>query len=265
MKLKAVALSPLLAIAVATLVEAQTQTPAPLIQVVRRVVKPERRQEWQEITKKFSEAHKKGGGAFRHVWRGRADNIYLYMVVTPIENYAQLDSPDAGRRGMSRDERLQLAEQRRECTQSVEMTIREPIPELTVPVTSDQPPKYMATLTTNVPPGMVTQYIEQMKELATAFKKAGIPAYGVYRTRWGGPRTTFVSWFTFSNMADLDSPDLLLRGMSEDARAKWREKLGPIVESSEWNIWTYYPKVEFSGRRLKTFLSRELEWPEPDS
>ena len=104
LRFKTTGLVALLGVAALTFA-AQAQTPSPLIQIIRVEVKPDRQAEWRGITKQFSEAHKKGGGTFRHVWRSRVGNIFEYAIVTPMENYAQLDSPNAARRGMSEAER----------------------------------------------------------------------------------------------------------------------------------------------------------------
>jgi len=239
----------LLAVAALTLA-AQAQTPPPLIQIARVVMKPDRLAECREITKRFSEAHEKGGGAFRHVWRSRLGNPNEYAIVTPMDSYAQLDSPGPARRGMSEAERARLVARRRQCTESVEITYRRPIPELTIPWSGDQPPKMIATRTSKVRPGMANQYIEHRKEQVAAFKKAGMPAYGVHRIMWGGSRTTFVSWRALDKMAELDSDDWMAKSMSQEDRAKWTEKvLTMVAEPSELNIWVYEPELSFQAKQ----------------
>ena len=88
---------------------ARAQDPPPLLSVVRVKVKPDRLDEWREITKRYSEARRKRGGGFRHVWRSRLGNLYEYVIVTPMQNYAERDSPGALRRGMSEGETASLA------------------------------------------------------------------------------------------------------------------------------------------------------------
>ena len=46
-------------------------------------------------------------------------------------------------------------------------------------------------------------------------------------------------------MAELDDPGWLSKSMSEDARSKWLEKLRPLVEHSEWQIWTYQSELSY--------------------
>ena len=227
---------------------AKAQTPSPLVQVARVVMKTDRVAECREVTKRFSEAHKKGGGAFRHVWRNAVGNPYEYAIVTPMANYAQRDSPGPGRRGMSEAERAELAARRRLCTDSVEITIRRPIPELSIPWSSGQPPKMLTTRTTRVRPGMANQYIEHRKELVAALKKAGVPAYGVHQVRWGGTRE-FVSWTSLDKMADLDGEGWLAKSMSEDVRIKWIEKAQSMVESTEVHIWAYQPELSYQSEQ----------------
>jgi len=137
MKFKTKGLLALFSVAALCLTAQAQQTPPPLIQVVRVVVKPDRAAEWREIAKQISEAHEKGGGGFRHVWRSRVGNPYEYAIVTPRENYASLDVPGPTRKGMSEAERARLVARRSQCTSSVELTVRRPIPELTVPWTGD--------------------------------------------------------------------------------------------------------------------------------
>ncbi len=223
---------------------ANAQTQSPLIQVARVVVKRDRGAEWREISKRFSEAHKKGGGAFRHVWRNTVGNPFEYAIVVPMANYAQRDSPGPAQKGMSEAERAELVARRRQCTESVEITIRRPIPELSIPWPSGQPSKMLTTRTTRVRPGMANQYIEHRKELVAALKKAGVPAYGVHQVRWGGARE-FVSWTALDKMADLDGESWLAKSMSEDVRIKWIEKANSMVESSELHIWEYQPELSF--------------------
>ena len=81
--------------------------------------------------------------------------------------------------------------------------------------------------------------------MVAAYKKAGIPAYGVHRVRYGGSRRTFVSWTPLDKMAELDGPGWSSKSMSEDARSKWIEKLIPLIEHTEWKIWTYQPELSY--------------------
>jgi len=239
MKLKTTGLVALLGVAALCFAAQAQQAPPPLISVVRVVVKPDRHAEWREITKQFSEAHKKGGGAFRHVWRSRTGNPHEYAIVAPRENYASFDSPGPARKGMSEADRARLVAKRRQHTQSVEITYRQPIPELTIPWASENPPGMIATFSPVVKVGMANDYVEHLKELVAAYKEAGIPAYGVHRMRWGGSRRTFVNWSPLDKMADLDGEGWLTKSMSEEAREKWVEKLLPMLESAEWGIWIY--------------------------
>ena len=223
---------------------ANAQSPPPLLQIVQVEVKPDRVAEWREITKRFSEAHKKAGGAWRHVWWNRIGNPLEYAIVFPRENYAEYDSPGPARRGMSEAERAGLIARRRQCTDSVRVTIRRPIPELAIGG-GGQPPKRLRTITTRVRVGMANEYISHLEELVAAYKKAGMPAYGVHRIRYGGSRRTFLSWYPIDKMAELDGPGWLSKSMSEDARSQWIEKLLPLIEHSEFKIWTYQSELSY--------------------
>ena len=145
---------------------------------------------------------------------------------------------------MSEAELAALFARRRQCTDSVRVTIRRPIPELAIGA-GGQPPKMLRTVTWRVRPGMGNQFIEHRKEVVAAYKKAGIPAYGVHRVRYGGSRRTFVSWTPLDKMAELDGPGWSSKSMSEDARSKWIEKLIPLIEHTEWKIWTYQPELSY--------------------
>ena len=159
LKFRTTGFVPLLAV-VALTFTASAQTPPPLLQIIQVEVKPDRLPEWREITKRFSEAHKKAGGAFRHVWRNRIGNPYEYAIVFPRENYAEYDhrDPRGGgchrladpRGGLRSGDVLAIGEaelaalfaRRRQCTaDSVRVTIRRPIPELAIVCAGGQPPK----------------------------------------------------------------------------------------------------------------------------
>ena len=244
MRLKTGGLLAALAIAGLCATAQAQQAPPPLLSVVRVQVKPDRVHDWRELTKKNMEAHKKGGGGFRHVWRSRTGNPYEYAIVREMENYAQLDSPNAVRRGMSEADFARMQEVRRNYVESVEITYREPIPELSIPWTSVQPPAMITTSTSTVRPGMASSYIEIKKEQAAALKKAGITGYGVHRLMWGGSRK-FVTWWAHDKMAELDGPNPMQRIMDEDARTKWLKAISPTLQSTEWNIWAYESELSY--------------------
>jgi len=108
----------------------------------------------------------------------------------------------------------------------------------------------ITTVTTHVRPGMANEYIDLKKEQVAAFKKAGRTAYGVHRLMWGGARSTFVSCGRLDKMAELDGPSPMASSMSEDERAKWFERILPLLaESSERNVWVYEPNLSYQSEQ----------------
>jgi hypothetical protein len=223
---------------------ASAQEPA-FVNQVWLTVKPDRTAEFLDIQQKFTEAFKEGGGLYRGIWRNR-NNLSQFVVITPMENYAAYDSTNPLRKAMSEGDYARLVSRYMDCLQSRHVVIREPLQEFSIQGTGV--PDMVHTIETRVRSGRVQEYLELIRQIVQAYKKVGLPAYGISQAQYGAPRTEFMSWRPIKSMADLDGPtwgEKAIESMGEEAAEKWRDGYRGAVAVSEHGIWAYMTEASF--------------------
>ena len=231
-------------------INAPAQTPAPpapqLVFVARVQVKPDRVQEWLDIEKQYSEAYKKGGGAFRYVYQNRAGNPFEYMIAANVGTYAVLDEKSAYAKGTTEVELARMQARRNQCVESVHTTFERTIPGLGIPAPAGAVRKLFRLTRINVRSGMDLQYLAIMKdEYLPALKKAGVTSLLVRRVEWGGSRNQFTLIGRHEKYAELDEGSVLTKALGAEAAAKLLAKVRQTIATSEYSLYSYVPESSF--------------------
>lgn len=234
-----------LLVVIAFAIAAAAQTPPSFMNISRVTVKPDRVGEWLDIQKQYLEAYKKGGGSWMTVWRNTVGNPYEFLVITPLDNYAQRDGQSATQKGMAEGDLARLNARRNQATESVRSTIERPLAELTYVKEGAAPPKMLRVNHTRVRPGMADQYITLMKDLVAAYKKAGVPAFRVRRVEYGGSRADFHTAMPMEKWAELDGQSVAIKALGEAGFKTWSDKLNQTISFSEYMIYSYVPDASF--------------------
>ena len=219
------------------------QTPA-LLFVSYTTVKPERVREYIDINKQYSDGFKKAGVPFRYVYRNAAGNPYEFLVVTPMSNYAALDSPGPLTKGMSEGDLARLADRRAQCVLSVRTSYDRPLAELSIG--TNTAPKIVRATRVRVRPGMADQWIAMMTEQTVpALKKGGVTWYRVRRVEYGGSRNDFVMGTGAETMAELDAPSALIKALGQEGYKKWADKANSLGTAIDWSLYRFMPEVSY--------------------
>lgn len=230
-----------------TAMSAQTTPGQPqLVNVARVTVKPDRVQEWLDIERKYSEAHKKGGGSYRYVYRNRAGNPFEYMVVSSVGKYANLDEKSRYAQGMTEAELAAIQARRNQCLDSVRITYERTIPELGIPSPAGSRRKVMRLSRTTVRSGMDAQFLAIIKdEYQPALKKAGVTSFLVRRVEWGASRNVFTMLGRHDQFAELDEGSMLTKALGVEEAAKLLAKIRQTISSTEYLLYTYLPESSY--------------------
>jgi len=133
------------------------------------------------------------------------------------------------------------------CAESLETEIHVMVPELTSP-RSAEIPRLVRTGRTTVAPGKMTEALDLFKnEVAPAWKKGGVAAFGVARVRYGAPNNQIHTFTAMNGWADLDGPTPAEKGMGSDAFQKFQAKIGAVTLRTEWTLYRYRPEMSYAS------------------
>jgi hypothetical protein len=224
-------------------VAAQAQVPLSGLRNVNRVVvKSEHVGEFMDIEKQLAAAVKKGGGAWRSVWRSYVGQANEFMIISPLDNYAARDGQPAYVKGMEPGPLAALMARRALCIESSRMTIERALSDVSFMTAGAAPPAMLRVTRTRVRPGMAEQYLALVKsDLAPALKKGGATAFRVRRVEWGGSRYDFTTSIPLEKMAELDGDSYLIKGMGQAGATQYTNKVGQLISYSEYWIYRYLP------------------------
>lgn len=199
------ALAGALAVAMTTAAWGQAQAPGQLLRISRYKVKANATYDFGEGIKLINEAYKKSGVASRQAWTSSMfGETYLVVLVTPVKNFAQFDSPSP-MAGMSTADNVKFQTLMRNAVESSHHSLIRQAPELSLASGTMQEPKRARVMNLTVKPGKVAEFEDALKTmLLPALKQAGIKDYWVSRTVLGGPMGAYTILTPFTNWAEMD-------------------------------------------------------------
>ena len=129
-------------------------------------------------------------------------------------------------------------------TDSLETWIDEMQPDMMV--RSKEIPPMVRVGRTRVVSGKMDELKALFREqIVPAIKKSGATDYGVAVARYGTPSNEFHSYLGLNGWADLDGPIGTEKGMSAAEYKAFLDKVGPLIESTEWSMWKYEPELSY--------------------
>ena len=232
-----------------TAVSAQTPPPImPILSVTRVLVKPDRAAEFREVEKLYSEAYKKGGGPWRRIYQARSGNVFEYVVLAPVTNYAALDSDSFIVKGSTEAERARWGARRSQCTESAVTTYERLVPDTQINLAGFSLPTLIIENRYRVKQGMGTEWTNFIKtETVPLLKKAGVGLYVMRRVEFGGSRNMYVTRRGFSKFAELDV-NLVEKTLGQAAAAQYFAKSAALLTDVEVRIYAYQADMSHGGQ-----------------
>ena len=233
---------------VALAIPAFCQVTAPMRNVVRYQVKPERITEFEDVEKQVAASFRKAGGDYYRVVFRDAVGSGQYMVVTPLSKFGDRDSPSPYSKMTTEQERASRGTRLSQCVEHVQTTIEKSYDDLTITTPGVAGPLPFLRLTrSRIKPGKGDEYIAALKnDLVPALKKMGVKSYRVRQVLWGGNPNDYASSSGFEKWGEMDGgPTTLAKAMGDAAYKKYTDKMNEIVAGRERFIMRYLPDLSY--------------------
>ncbi|MBI3472560.1 MAG: hypothetical protein HY013_14490 [Candidatus Solibacter usitatus] len=220
----------------AALCLAQT-APAPRSRVTITHVKPEMQNEWVDLQKnEVIPALKKAGVKSRRVSSTALfGNAYEYAIVTPLDKFADFDAGNPLTRALGPERSARLQEKLRKCVIGTHSFLSTSMPELSIPRTSQTPPRIVVMTRVRVAAGKAQEWESYVKnEILPVYKKGNVTGYTVSRRSLGANLNDRVLSTSYNSYAELDAGTHLTRLLGAEGAAKVLAKgagLSTVIET----------------------------------
>jgi hypothetical protein len=190
--------------------------------------------DYEEASKLINAAYRKSGVPWRQVWQTAIFGEMGTMVtVTPVKNYAQFDEGSVLAQ-MSATDRTKYTTLSRNSIESVQYSLVETLPGLSIVSDRTTPPKFARVTTVVVQPGKNLEFEDLVKTMILpAMKKASVKDYWLNRTVLGGPMGEYSILFIFDKWAELDSAPTLQKALGPEGYKQFMGKISTIVARSD--------------------------------
>ena len=214
-------------------------------QVVMVHIKPDMVTEWIDIQKnEVIPALKKAGVKTRTTYRTVFGNSYEYISITPFDKFAQLDGQGPFVRALGAEGAAKLTAKLSKCTESRQVFISNPMPDLSNAPAGELPPMGVFTRR-RVAAGKMQDYQSFIKnEVLPVYKKAEA-RYTVSRRGLGANSNDVVSISWLSNAADLDSSSPIIRTLGQEGAAKLAAKGAGLTTLIETVVRQRVPELSY--------------------
>lgn len=217
-------------------------------------VKPELVTEFVDFQKNETiPALKKAGVTSRDVWvTGVFGESFEYVFVTPIEKFAQYDSPSPIVRALGEEgARAYGAKLRRFLTSQHSYAVRMR-PDLSYQGKMTWPPKLAVVSWNRVAPGRSMEYEAYIKnDVLPAMKKAEVAGFLVSQTTFGGNGNEYVSLVLRDNFAHLDKGPPAVQALGQEGANRLSQKTAGLVTNTERSIAHYNPDLSIAPTQIQ--------------
>lgn len=210
-------------------------------------VKPDMVSDYEDFVKKESiPAQKKGGIKWRATWQTAGfGEGFEYVIVTPIENFAQFDGQSAITKALGQEGMRAFTAKQRKFITSVHTYAAIERPDLSFQGEMAEPKLGVVTIT-HVVPGHIQEYENIIRnDVVPAMKKAGVRGFFVSQTVFGGNANEFVAVTLYDSFADLDKGSPLVRALGQEGFNKLLQKGAGIIASQERVVARYNADLSF--------------------
>ncbi|MBA3973095.1 MAG: hypothetical protein C0504_02620 [Candidatus Solibacter sp.] len=201
--------------------------------------------DFAEGIKLVNEAYKKQGTPWRRAWATTIfGQTYTGVLVTPVRNFAQFDSPGP-MAGMSTADNLKFQTLMRSAVEESRHVLARFAPELSI--TSGPLPEktHARMMTTVVKPGKALEFEEMIKTmLLPALKQAGIKDYRVNRVMLGSAVGEYIIVTPFAKWAEMDAMPTTEKILGASYKA-YMAKVAETVDRAETQSMTTTPELGY--------------------
>jgi hypothetical protein len=225
------------------------QQKAPATTAYNRVIifhlKPDMAAEWVALQKnEVAPAEKKGGMRSRTAYQTILGDTNEYMIVVPLDKYAELDEQSALIKGAGAEAAAAISAKTARCLESRQVFISTPQAAL-----SFEPEKGATDVAVftrrRVAPGRIDDFNNFMKtEVLPSYKKTG-DRITTSRRGLGANNNDFVSVSWMNKLTDLDKGPATTRVLGADAAAKMNFRLAAIAQTVEQVVRRRVPELSF--------------------
>jgi hypothetical protein len=210
-------------------------------------VKPEMMNEFQNFVKnETNPALRKGGAMWREVWQTTAvaGEAFEYVIVAPIDNFAQYDGPSPLEKGLGKEGLAAWQAKASRYINSVRRFVIRTRPDLSYEGKRTGPPKLAVVSHLHVAPGRGQDFENYTKNDFLPVVKQGQVTYRVAETIFGGDANEFVTLTLRESFADIDKGPVAVQVLGAEGAAKLFQKLpaGTLVHV-ERSFARYVPEL----------------------
>jgi len=211
------------------------------VQIVR--VKPDQLTEWQAFVKsQVNPTLQKGGIKQREAFTTATfGDIYQYVFVTPIKNFAQYDEQSPIVKALGEDGARSFSEKARKFYTNWNTYAVRVRPDLSYVGKSSGPPKLAVVTWISVAPGRGPEFIKT--DLLPVMKRAEVPGYLVSQIVFGGDANQYVSLTALDNYAAIDQGPPMMRVLGQQGADKLLQKTAGIVTHVERFVARFVPEL----------------------
>jgi len=191
-------------------------------------VKPEMITEFQNFVKnETNPALRKGGAMWREVWQttAAAGDAFEYVIVAPIDNFAQYDGPSPLEKGLGKEGLAAWQTKASRYVNGVRRLVIRTRPDLSYEGKRTGPPKLAVVSHLHVAPGRRQDFENYTRNDFLPVVKQGQATYRVAETIFGGDANEFITLTLRESFADIDKGAVAVQVLGAEGAAKLLQKL----------------------------------------
>jgi hypothetical protein len=223
---------------------AQNPTPTPQVYQVTIVqVKPEMGREWQDYVKNDANpAVIKSGVKQRGVWTTASfGEGGEYVIVTPIENYAQFDNPTPIVKALGQEGATALGAKRNRLINGSHSFVLTARRDLGIAPKPDYQFKLAVSARSIVAQGHTADFEKNARELSAVIAKTNARGVLVSKVGLGGNPNEYITLVLFDSFAEIGKfPEAYAKAAAE---AKLTPAPAGTVANSEWRVYRFVPEL----------------------
>lgn len=212
-------------------------------------VKPEAVMEFENMVRtEINPALAKGGAKWTDVWTTATfGNGFEYLIVGPIESFAQYDGPGPLVKGMGREGYGAWAARAGKLISGLRTFAMEFNPELSHETKLTGPPKMGVLSVVTVAPGRGAEFESYIRgEMLPVVKRSGVAGFWFHQSVMGANPNEYVTLTLQDNFADLEKGPPWARALGREGAAKLMQKLAPgVVTHVELKFIRLLPELTY--------------------
>lgn len=213
-------------------------------------VKPDMVTEFQNfVLNETNPGLRKGGVTWREVWvqTSLSGDAFEYIIVAPIENFAQYDGPGALEKGLGKEGYAAWITKAGHLVTAVHRFVIRTRPDLSSRGKRTGPPKFAVATSVIVAPGRGQEYENYLKNDYLPVIKKADATYYVAQTLFGGDVNEFHSLTLRESFAELDKGPITVQVLGDEGAMKLMQKIpaGAVVHM-ERSLIRFVPELSIA-------------------